>query len=193
MNQPYLFIQMSGVPGSGKTTVANAIAKHIGAVVVDHDVTKSALLNPAISVSNPGHASYLVLDAIARSLLQQGFSVIFDSPCFYDDLLKRGQTLAAEAGATYAYIECVLNDLTQLDQRLRHRVETDTNYPSQVTSVYGALENRADGSGKAAINADVFRDWIANMKRPDSAYCVLDTSQPVDACINNALTYLQSL
>ncbi|SCM91279.1 Protein of unknown function [Bacillus cereus] len=38
------FLQMSGFPGSGKSTVSKYIAKLTGAVIVDHDVLKSALL-----------------------------------------------------------------------------------------------------------------------------------------------------
>ena len=35
---------MSGFPGSGKSTVSKYIAKLTGAVIIDHDVLKSALL-----------------------------------------------------------------------------------------------------------------------------------------------------
>src|SRR6186713_2757617 len=108
-----LFVQMSGAPGSGKTTIARAIGGRIGAVVIDHDVTKSALLKAEVPVSIAGHASYMVLDAVARHLLQQGHSVIFDSPCFYEELLARGQRLAAEMGALYRYIECRIDDLDE--------------------------------------------------------------------------------
>ena len=40
-----MFIQMSGAPGAGKSTIARAIATRIRAVILDHDVAKSALLN----------------------------------------------------------------------------------------------------------------------------------------------------
>ncbi len=42
---------MSGVPGAGKTTLAHAMAPSIGAVVIDHDVTKSALLTGSATVT----------------------------------------------------------------------------------------------------------------------------------------------
>lgn len=35
---------MSGFPGSGKSTLARQIAKLTGAVIIDHDIVKSALL-----------------------------------------------------------------------------------------------------------------------------------------------------
>jgi hypothetical protein len=40
--------------------------------VLDPDISKSALLAAAVPVAVAGHASYLVLDAMARHLLQQG-------------------------------------------------------------------------------------------------------------------------
>ena len=126
-----MFIQMSGAPGSGKTTIAQAIAAETGAVIIDHDITKSALLEADIPVSLAGRASYEVLGSLARHLLAQGHSVIFDSPCFYDNLLRRGQQLAKTFGATYRYIECVLEDLDELDRRL----QTRPRHRSQVTGV----------------------------------------------------------
>src|SRR2546423_608664 len=112
---------MSGAPGSGKTTLAHAIAGRIGAAVIDHDVTKSALLAADVPAAIAGRASYAVLDALAQHLLAQRHSVIFDSPCFYEELLERGQRLARQAGAQYRYIECVVEDLHELDRRLRTR------------------------------------------------------------------------
>jgi predicted kinase len=74
-------VQISGVPGAGKTTISRALAPHVGAVVLDHDVSKSALLGADVPVALAGRASYEVLLALAAQLLRQGFSVIFDSPC----------------------------------------------------------------------------------------------------------------
>lgn len=181
-----LFIQMSGAPGSGKTTVANAIATQIGAVIIDHDITKSALLDADVSLSVSGKASYQVLDAVARHLLSQGHHVIFDSPCFYVELLQRGQRLVQEANARYLYIECVLENLVQLDRRLRQR----HRHRSQVA---GIQRTPTGGSRmEQFVDAAVFRDWIANMKRPETGYLVLDTAYPLEACLEKAMAYIES-
>lgn len=180
-----LFVQMSGVPGAGKTTIAHAIAGQIGAVVIDHDVTKSALLDANIPVAIAGHASYMVLDAMARHLLQQGHSVIFDSPCLYSELLERGQKLAAETGAQYRYIECILENLDELDHRLRTR----PCWRSQLTGVYAPP---TEGSGKTQAGAEIFRDWMANMKRPANNYLVIDTARPLAVCVQEVLAYLKT-
>ena len=181
-----LFIQMSGAPGAGKSTIAKAIAPKIGAVIIDHDITKSALLDADIPFGPAGEASYYVLYALAEDLLNQGFSIIFDSPCFYDELLARGQQIAKAGHATYAYIECVLHDLALLDQRLRTRTR-------QRSQVMGINQSPSDLMDDQSVNEDVFRDWIANMKRPKNNYLVLDTSQPIKICTKETLTYLRQL
>lgn len=178
-----MFIQMSGVPGAGKTTIAHAIARRIGAVVIDHDVTKSALLDANVSVSIAGAASYQVLNAMARHLLQQGYSVIFDSPCLYVELLERGQRLARAVNARYRYIECVVTDLDEIDRRLRTR----PRMPSQLTGVRIAP---TEGSGKTQAGDDVFCNWIANMQRPNTDYLVLDTTRPMELCVEAAIAYI---
>jgi predicted kinase len=180
-----MFIQMSGVPGSGKTTLAQAIARHIRAVVIDHDVTKSALLEADVPVALAGRASYQVLNAVARHLLHQGHSVIFDSPCFYTELLERGQRLAQEAQVPYRYVECVVEDLDELDRRLRTR----PRLPSQLSGVYAMP---AAGSGKTESGEAVFRHQIANMKRPTANYLVLDMTRPLEVCLNTAVAYIRS-
>jgi predicted kinase len=178
-----VFVQMSGAPGAGKTTVARAVARRIGAIVIDHDVTKSGLLEANVPAAIAGAASYSVLNAVARHLLQQGYSVIFDSPCFYEELLERGQLLAREAHAEYRYIECVVADLDELDRRLRTR----PRLPSQLAGVWAPP---TAGSGKTYISDDVFRDWIANMKRPAIDYLTLDTTQSLDMCVDVAVAYI---
>lgn len=180
-----IFVQMSGAPGSGKTTVAHGVAQEIGAVVIDHDVTKSALLAAEIDVAAAGRASYMVLDALARHLLQQGHSVIFDSPCLYAELLARGQKLAAEAGAAYRYVECILDDIDELDRRLRTR----QRWPSQIEGVYAPP---VPGSGKTLSGRPRFEHWIANMKRPNGGYLVLDTSRLPAICVAEAIAYVKS-
>ena len=39
------FVQMSGFPGSGKSTLSRQIAKRTKAVIIDHDIVKSSLLH----------------------------------------------------------------------------------------------------------------------------------------------------
>lgn len=177
------FIQMSGVPGSGKSTLASALAPQLRAVVIDHDITKSALLEADVPVNIAGSASYVVLHYLAESLLRQGHSVVFDSPCLYAELLARGQQLATDFGAAYRYIECVVDDLDEIDRRLQQR----PRLPSQLS---GVRAPPTPGSGKTMIDERVFRDWMANMKRPASGYLEIDTTQPLESYLPTAREYI---
>lgn len=178
------FLQMSGIPGAGKTTIAKAVGTATGAVIIDHDITKSALLDANVPVDLAGIGSYQVLGALAQHLLAQGHSVIHDSPCRYQNLLDRGQRLAAEFNATYLYIECIVANLAEIDRRLRTR----SRHRSQLASVFS---KPTAGSGKTAFGEEVFRNWMENMKRPETGHLQLDMSRSINVCVADALAYVE--
>ncbi len=182
-NFDLFFLQMSGVPGSGKTTVANAIAEATGAVILDHDISKSALLDADVPVEIAGGASYKVLQAMASHLLLQTKSVIFDSPCLYSKQLVTGTAIASKFRANYLYIECQTTDLDEVDRRLRAR----KRHRSQLA---GVRVLPTDGSGKTVVNDAVFLDWMENMKRPDQNYRLVDTSVSIRKYTEQAVNYV---
>jgi predicted kinase len=176
-----MLVQMSGAPGSGKSTIARALAHQRGLVVIDHDVVKNAQLGAGLPFAQAGKLSYAVLLDLAEDLLRQGHQVVIDSPCFYDELLEGGRAAAVRTGAAYRYIECVTDDLDVLDRRLRPR-------PRLKSQVAGVYQEPRDDSGRPG--ADVFRDWIDNMKRPTSGYLRVDTTRPIAECVEAALAFL---
>jgi hypothetical protein len=178
------FVQMSGVPGTGKTSIARPLAAALGAVVIDHDITKTALLEAGIPWESAGPGSYTVLGALAADLLAQGHSVVFDSPCAYDIVLERGQKQAASAAAIYRYIECVVEDLKDLDRRLRDRERR----PSQIRRVFGPVR---DGAGRLHDGEAFFRGGMARTRRPER-YLRLDTTRPLEDCVREALDFVLS-
>ena len=74
------FIQMSGFPGSGKSTLALEIANETGCIIIDHDISKSAMLDCVdeglIDAKLAGEMSYNVDFALVDYYLSQGRSVI---------------------------------------------------------------------------------------------------------------------
>lgn len=130
-----LLVQMSGAPGTGKSTLARAVTPQLHAAVLDHDLIKATLVEhmplPAM-VGGPadqaaGQVSYTLARRLAASLLGTRITVILDNPCFYAEQLEAGQQVAADHGAAYRYVECVTDDLDVIVARLRTR----TAYPTQ--------------------------------------------------------------
>jgi predicted kinase len=169
------FLQMAGFPGSGKSTLAREIGKRTGAVVIDHDVVKSSLLHSIdkgkIASKLAGQISYNIDWSLIEYQLSQGHSVVFDSPCFYDKMLEKGTELSRKYNVSYKYVECFLDDYTQINYRLRNRDGMISQFNE--------------------VNEEMFNYGIHNSKKPDEQKCLtVDTKQPLESYIHEVIKYL---
>ena len=81
-----VLVLVTGLPGTGKSTIADAAACHLGACVLSHDWAMSGLRPfPAIQTAldgmdPPGHGpvGWSVLGALARQQLRRGDSAVLD-------------------------------------------------------------------------------------------------------------------
>jgi predicted kinase len=175
-------LQMAGAPGSGKSSLARALSHARGAVVLDADVIKSALLDAEVAWALAGAAGYEVLFALAADLLEQGRSVILDSPSHYPQIPARGLALAQATGVTYRFIECVCGDQAVLAQRLGQR----TPRRSQMRG----LDTPSLDAGGAMPAARRLGPHQWETYRPPDGYLVLDTTGPLENYLGEALLYL---
>lgn len=74
-----MLIILSGLPGSGKTTIARALAAHLKATHLRIDSIEQALLRSGEMPAPPQVAGYLVAYAVAEDCLRAGATVIADS------------------------------------------------------------------------------------------------------------------
>jgi predicted kinase len=118
-------LQMTGEPGTGKSTLAKAIGRETGALVLDKDIIKSRILDGdgemgldglLASIAAPLHHA-LMFD-LARTVLEQGFSLVLDGAAFYPIIRSRGRTVAEACGAGYFIIDCYCPDLGILQARI---------------------------------------------------------------------------
>jgi predicted kinase len=129
-SQPHRFLlQMAGPPGIGKSTLARGVCAETGAVRLDVDVVKSALLVTPVAWDEAGRAAYEVLFALADDLLAAGHAVVVDSPCHYRQIVDRGTQSARRHGAVYAFVELRGDDLGLLKRRLRARQPLPSQMP----------------------------------------------------------------
>ncbi len=163
MTEALFLLQMAGLPGSGKSALARLIGRCAGAVVIDKDVLKTASLKAGAEESVAGGTAYEAFFALADHLLGQGHSVILDSPSSYKTIPEKGSAIAADRQAPYYFIECLCPDRDELARRLKGR----PRLPSQPEDV----------EAKATV-------------APPGAYLQVDTTQPIERCLELALEYL---
>ncbi|MGG5769695.1 AAA family ATPase [Bacillus wiedmannii] len=170
------FLQMSGFPGSGKSTVSKYIAKLTGAVIINHDVLKSALLQSlemkGVESTIVGGVSYDVEWALIDSYLEQGHSVILDSPCLYEGMVEKGMKLSNKHGVKYKYIECYLNDMEEINNRLQTR--------KRMVSQIGKVDSEV-----------AFKKWLDGSKRPLNSEClIVDSGKTLERYAQKMMDYI---
>lgn len=170
-------LQLAGAPGVGKSTLAFGIGAQTGAVVVDRDVIKSALLDGEDNVEMAGGHSFDVMFAVAGSILEQGTSVILDTTSHYADVPRRAATLAETAGASFLFLECTLEDRHELERRLTTR--------RRRSSQMGIFDVTPRGSTAEKIGVHRWRTY-----GPPEPWPILDLAGPPDSLVRSALDLL---
>lgn len=108
---------LAGLPGSGKTTLARALAARIGAVHVRIDTIEQALRRAGIA---PEEEGYAIAMAVSRDQLALGHRVIADAVNAVEQARRAWRAIAAESGAQLIEIDVRCSDAIEH----RRRVET---------------------------------------------------------------------
>ena len=178
-----VLVQLSGVPGAGKSTLARGLAHRRGMVVLDTDVVKSSLIASRIRVREAGAPAYAATLALAADLLAQGHEVVIDSPCRYPELLAEGQRAATEAGLPYILVELWADDPARLLDRLEDRVPRASQVASASEPVPGTV-------WELGTPEDTLRGWQDQLVRPDTGWLRLDALAPPETTLSEVLAYL---
>ena len=166
-NGRQIIVQMHGEPGSGKSTIARELRRALGAIVLDKDVIKAALLRSGVGEAQAAPAAYEAFFELAADLAAQGRSLVLDNPVNWPRIEEKWIRVAKRHSATRVMIECVCADRTELARRLaaRQSLESQPRVP---------LAPR-----KAAIDFE-----------PASPRLVLDTRRPIGENVERALAYI---
>jgi predicted kinase len=119
-------IVFAGLPGTGKSSLARAVARQRRAVYLDKDTVKDGVMALAeeLRLSQgrdlSGPLSYALLVDLARDNLSLGLSVVLDSPADYREYRDKIKQLARSLKADLRWIECICSD----EELLRQRVES---------------------------------------------------------------------
>jgi aminoglycoside phosphotransferase family enzyme/predicted kinase len=131
--RPALFITV-GLVGTGKSTLAQALAGRLGLVVLSSDVTRKQLAGvPLTEHRFEGFDGGIYSDEFSRrtydkmfsgagDILGEGGSVVLDASFIRAEERLKAKRLAEEAGADFYIIECQLDE-ANIKKRLERRLK----------------------------------------------------------------------
>ncbi|GLI25977.1 kinase [Agromyces rhizosphaerae] len=170
-------IAMAGLPGAGKSTIAEVLGGRLGAPVVSVDPIESAILRAGIAAEQPtGLAAYLVAETIAEGVLASGRTVIVDAVNAVESARLQWRDLAVRCGVQLRVIEVVCSDEELHRDRLVSRTR---NLPHLDEVTWRAVEQSVEGyqpwAGPAAALPRVTLDTVDALGvNVDEAFAFLD-------------------
>jgi predicted kinase len=128
MTSPTLIV-LSGLPGSGKSTVAEGLSRNLSIPLFSVDPIEAAMWRGGLSKDQTGVAAYDVAIALADEHLRLGHSVIVDAVNPIEAPRAAWRSLAAKYRTEMKIIECVCVDETVHRQRVEARVRNIDGMP----------------------------------------------------------------
>ncbi len=173
MQEPPRLIAVCGLPGVGKSAVANGLSEELKIAVLSVDPIESGILKSGIKRSfKTGLAAYLVAETLAAEQLRLGLSVIVDAVSHIKQARDMWRNLSKEYRADLVIIECVLDPVLH-KKRIEARVRGMRGIPEVTWEDVQARRKE-------------YQEW-------EEDRLVLDTANSRPGNLKRALAYLASL
>ncbi len=166
----WMLIVVSGLPGTGKSALAERLGQELGAVVLSVDPIEAAMLESGIEHSfATGYAAYRIVSTIIEANLALGQTMIVDAVSGVAEAKAWWPTLAMEAGVSLAVIECICSDSGLHRWRLEARMRGLGSFPEPT---WVDVERRRE-------------EWVPWVM----PHLVVDAVRPLDVNVADALAY----
>jgi predicted kinase len=166
-----MLIVVSGLPGTGKSALADRLGQELGAVVLSVDPIEAAMLESGIEQSfASGYAAYRIVSTLVEANLALGQTLIVDAVSGVAEAKAWWPVLAATAGVGLAIIECICSDGRLHRSRLEKRVRGLGPFPEPS---WEDVERRREE----------WAPWTIE-------HLVVDAIAPLDGNVASALAYV---
>jgi predicted kinase len=139
---PQRLIVLAGLPGSGKSTVAEGLSRRLALPILSVDPIEAAMWRGGLPRDQTGIAAYAVAQALAEEHLRLGHSVIIDAVNPVEAPRAAWRRIAAKYCADLKIIECICADEATNRRRIEARVR---NIDGMAEITWARVEQRRAG------------------------------------------------
>ena len=169
---------MAGLPGSGKSTIAEIIGETLSKPIVSVDPIESSILRAGIDPDQPtGLAAYLVAETLAESVIRAGRGLIVDAVNAVDPAREQWVNLAARLDEPLKFVEVICSDTAVHRARLEAR---SRNLPHVTEPTWFAVEQ----------SLDEYAEWTGPSAEIDRI--TVDSVEPLEVVVERILAFLAS-
>ncbi len=159
---PVLLV-LTGLPGTGKTHIANELARRTNAVVLESDAVRTLLFRERRYTRPENRRVFAALHAATDVLLAQGSTVIVDAT----NVAERERAPLYEI-AERRSVRLILVHVTAQEQIARERLE----------------RRRAGGASHSQADVGVYERMLSRVERIQRPHYAIDTSENIEPALD---------
>jgi adenylylsulfate kinase len=170
-----MIVIIAGLPGTGKSKIARALAQRLPSAVLDKDSIRASLFKPPYieySLSQDDFCEEIMLQTAAYLLSKHAqLKVLLDGRTFSLRYQRdRVIEFCSQLGTTWSTLECVCSEATAIG-RIAEAVAANSHLAANRTP-------------------EVYREIRRAWEPIDQPKLVIDTDENLQSCVDRALHYL---